>query len=386
MADAARKDTGARGLAAAFKAEAESAVAEAERASAPPKPAAVNAGKKSDSTSDPANAAKGFGEGTAVLRGRIEIDLENRIPALDSFRASAFMAQDKGDPGRKIFALVCDPKVPIRGKPLDALRGRLHKNVLSVVVDGVISPKGVDQSRLAIVFDRPIERTLADLLAERQGRPLEERVLTNQILPQLLAALRELEEIGVTHRGIRPENIFYGDDSRETLVLGDFLTVPPGRMQPSIYEPIETAQAMPEGHGIGTGKSDVYALGVTMLSLLTGVDPRAQWEDAKLIAERLTNGSYTAIIKETRLPPAIQELLRGTMSDDLEERWDLDEIDGWIRGRRSSPERIVLSRRATQPMNFDGRAITHDLELVDAFFRNPVGPARSSERRSSKSG
>ena len=340
--------------------------------------AAGPAPKRTASGSPPTGAektspqgARSFGEGMAVLRGRIEIDLDKRIPRPDSGRAPAFAASDKGDPGRALFALVCDPGVPHRSKPLEALRGRLHKNLLSVVVDGVLSPKGADGSRLAIVLERPQGRTLAEVL-KKAGKGLGERVVIGDILPQLLAALRDLDEAGTPHRGLRPDNIFFADKAEEILTLGDFITVPPGFFQPVAYEPLESAQAMPSGRGPGTMASDIYALGVTVLTLLSGTDPRDRWDDDELNVARLTQGSITALVGNLRFPPAILELLRGTLSDDPEQRWDLDEIDGWTRGRRGLTKRVVLSRRAVQPLMFNGRGYTYDLELVHAFVRNPV--------------
>ena len=307
---------------------------------------------------------------TALLRGRVEIDLETRLRHRESGEALAFAAEDRGDKGRPMFALVCKHGVPYRQKPLSELKGKLQKNLLSVVTDGLIPVPGTDDLRLVVVLERPEGMNLAEALADR-GKPFDERTVMQDYLPQLLSALRELEAIGVAHRGIRPDNVYFTDVKGETLALGDFITVPPGSQQPSVFEPLESAQAMPDGRGNGTMLHDTFALGVLLLTLLTGSVPGEGKDPDTLMDERLTKSSYTALAGNYNVSATIGDLLLGLMCDDVSERWGLDEIDAWMRGQRLSPRRSVPAKRGIRVFPFMGKDHTYDLELAAALFRHP---------------
>ena len=54
-----------------------------------------------------------------------------------------------------------------------------------------------------------------------------------------------MERLGLTHRAIRPDNLFFLDEAREILVMGDCVTAPAGFHQPPLLEPIERTMASP---------------------------------------------------------------------------------------------------------------------------------------------
>ena len=156
--------------------------------------------------------------GKALLRGRIEIDLGARLREFEAGDARVFATLDHGDKKRPMMAYVCRCGVPIRNKPLAALKGKMHNNLLSIVTDGLIPVPGSDELRFAVVLERPEGVSLAETMVER-GKPFGERTVVNDYLPQFLAALRELEAAGVTHRAIRPDNVFFADAKGEILAL-----------------------------------------------------------------------------------------------------------------------------------------------------------------------
>ena len=314
--------------------------------------------------------------GKALLRGRIEIDLGARLRAFEAGDTRVFATLDQRDTNRPMMAYVCRCGVPVRNKPLAALKGKMHKNILSVVTDGLIPVPGSDELRFAVVLEKPEGMSVAEALVER-GKPFDERKVGQEFLPQFVAALRELETAGVTHRALRPDNVFFTDAAGETLALGEFITSPAGSCQPPAFEPLESALAMPEGRGIGTMLHDTYALGVTLLSMLSGSIPGEGQDPDELVEERLTQSSFTALAARFKASATTLDLLRGLMCDDISERWGLDELDAWIRGRRFATKRAVLSKRAIRPFSFESRDHTYDLALAAAFARHPKEAAKA---------
>ena len=313
----------------------------------------------------------------ALLSGRIEIDLDEHLREFETVDVSVFFAFDqRDDEGGTMMAYVCRSGVAVRNDPLAAVTGKMLRNVLSVVANGLISVPGSDQLWLAVVLERPLGGSLAEAMIDR-GKPFDEHVVLQDFLPQFVAALRDLQAAGVTHRAIRPGNVFFVDADHEKLVLGEFITSPAGSCQPPVFEPLESALAMPDGRGAGTMRYDTYALGVTLLSLLTGSTPGDGQDPDELIEERLTQSSFTALAGGFKMSVATLDLLRGLLCDDVSERWDLNEIDAWMRGRRSTTNRAVLSQRANRPFAFESREHTYDLALAAAFARHPKDSAEA---------
>lgn len=314
--------------------------------------------------------------GKALLHGRIEIDLSARLREFEAGDARVFATLDQRDPGRPMMAYVCRCGVPVRNKPLAALKGKMHKNLLSVVTDGLIPVPDSDELLFAVVLEKPEGLSVAKAVVER-GKPFDERTVGQDFLPQFLAALRELETAGVTHRAIRPDNVFFAGANGETLVLGEFITSPAGSCQPPAFEPIESALAMPAGRGLGTMLHDTYALGVTLLSMLSGSISGEGQDPDELMEERLTQSSFTAIAGSFKASATTLDLLRGLMCDDVAERWGLDEIEAWLRGRRFATKRAVLSQRAIRTFVFESHDHTYDLALAAAFARHPKEAAKA---------
>ena len=71
--------------------------------------------------------------GTVLLRDRYLIDSDSPLPQLDSPSAKAFSVEDRRDPARKLFALICTPGLPPRAGVMALLRGCNIRGVLPLV-------------------------------------------------------------------------------------------------------------------------------------------------------------------------------------------------------------------------------------------------------------
>jgi hypothetical protein len=131
--------------------------------------------------------------------------------------------------------------------------------------------------------------------------------------------LDRLHQRRVTHRAIRPDNLFRPGPG-EPVTLGCAWAAPPASLQPALYEPPYSAMCLPSGRGDGGIADDVYALGVTLLVLVLGRVPLAELDDAAIIRRKLEVGSYAALVGDERLPPIIADLVRGMLAEDPEHR------------------------------------------------------------------
>ena len=81
--------------------------------------------------------------------------------------------------------------------------------------------------------------------------------ITRRILGPIVLSLAYFSQRGLTHRTIRPENIFWDGEEQNFVMLGDCVTGLPSVYQSMIIETIEFAMTPSYARGPGqTGKSD----------------------------------------------------------------------------------------------------------------------------------
>lgn len=176
-----------------------------------------------------------------------------------------------------------------RADSVDRLRleaqalARLRHPNLVAVTDFSVTPNGIP----FLVMERLAGNTVFDERSRRGALPIAEAI---DIARQTLAGLRVVHEAGIVHRDIKAANLFLcdGPPGKRTVKLLDFgiakvlATAPHGRAP----EPLRYPTA--EGVTVGTprclspeqarggaidARTDVYAVGVLLYSLLVGAGP-----------------------------------------------------------------------------------------------------------------
>ncbi|MEH2337124.1 protein kinase domain-containing protein [Nostoc sp.] len=145
--------------------------------------------------------------------------------------------------------------------------------------------------RLFLVEDYVAGQTYRTLLAERQavGKTFTEAEVL-QLIQLLLPVLEHIHSRGIIHRDISPENIILRDsDAKPVLIdfgvvkeLAERLRSPNSRMPETTvgklgYSPSEQMQT-----GGAYPSSDLYALAVSAIVLLTGKEPRDLFDENQL--------------------------------------------------------------------------------------------------------
>lgn len=310
------------------------------------------------------------------LGDRFEIYPDRPLAELRSPSAAAFVAVDRERTTASLFALVCDAVLPPRLDMLTTLHSLRADALLLPQEWGVVDGLPAGRRSFAVVFDRPTGGRLVSSHTQ-QVTPLHEDELVHHVLPPLVASLRELFSAGLTHRAIRPDNLFFRDSTRRLLALGDCVSAPCGALQPLAYETIEAGMAVPAGRGAGTPADDLYSLGAVIVYLLLGGNPVARMSDEQLLAEKIGRGSYYALLGNERLSSSVVEVLRGLLTDDPRERWTVQDLEMWLGGRRTSPRQPAMVRRAARPYEFTGQSFYTARALAHGFSRDPLNAARA---------
>jgi hypothetical protein len=193
-----------------------------------------------------------------------------------------------------------------------------------------------------------------------------EKVLMDLVLRPVAQVLDSLHSRKLTHRAIRPNNVFQSAPG-QPVTLGAAWSAPPAMHQPVVFESPDSAMCDPAGRGDGTIADDVYSLGVLMLTLLGGKIPMANMDDATIIRWKLDLGSFAALTREIPLSGSFAELLRGMLAEDPEHRplpgLLLDTAK--LRGRRVAAR---PARRSQRPLMLNDIAVFDARMLAYALF------------------
>jgi len=303
------------------------------------------------------------------LAERYEIQPSAPIPALNGVGGNAYTAKSLREKRIEPFAIICHASILPRMDVCSTVASLDNGTHMRLLDWGLVDWPQDRGRRYCLVFERPGGRRLMNALTDVID-PMPDEQITRQIVHPLVSALKEMSGRGVVHGAIRPTNLYFRDLASGGLMLGECVSAQPGYGQSVLLETVERGMSAPAGRGTGTAADDMYSLGVTLLILALGRNPVAGLDDEAIVQAKIERGSYPALVQQHRLPLAINEVVRGLLVDDPKQRWNLNDLDLWVAGRRLSPKQPQISRRAARPMEFQGQEYWHCRTLARGFARH----------------
>jgi eukaryotic-like serine/threonine-protein kinase len=308
------------------------------------------------------------------------------------FGGAAVFAARRADGAGEFVAIEVAAGMPPRANALEDVLHAPLPGVIAPLAHGAAQPEGRKPAYF-VICPAPPGPSLA---AHR--RSWSEAALIGEVLRPAAAVLERLATRALTHRSIRPDNLFQGA-AGEPVVVGPAWAAPPASQQPALFEPPYVAICHVAGRGEGTIADDVYALGVVLAVLALGREPMAGLDPEAIVRQKLALGSYAAIVGEERLPGALADIVRTMLAEDPAHRPSpavlLDIAPG--RTLRSTAERAA--RRAAQPLVvgteevFDTRALACAINaapqqgvrllrlgVVDRWLRRSLGDSALAHR------
>ena len=303
------------------------------------------------------------------LRDRYEIAVDEPLSNFDNPPAVAYRVRHVRDDRRSLIGLVCDPKMPSRLDLISPL-SRIDAPYFMNIKDwGIVDWPPEGRRCPVFIFDRPEGGRLLSSLDD-SFEPMREEAIVDMFVNPVYQVLREFRERDIMHRAIRPTNIYTGGSSSGRFMIGECVSAAPAIAQPIVFEPIESCLCMAAGRGAGTLADDLYAVGVTILTLLTGHSPCQGMSDEEILEAKLSKGSYGALAQQTRITLTVMEALRGLLNDDPVERWTLDDLGMWANGRRGSPIQQSVEARAARSFSFMNKDHYTCRELAQTMSTN----------------
>ncbi len=311
----------------------------------------------------PNDASTSGPDAGSLVAGLFRIDFDHSLTDAAGGQP-AFAAHAEATAGLgTLMAVRVQPGLPARPRALAALA--------AVPIANLLVPLGHGPARMPSG-----EMGYFVICPAPQGQPLSatqdpwsEHDLIEHLLKPAASVLREMQARSVTHRAIRPDNLFRAGP-RDYVTFGCAWAAPPAYRQTALLEPPYVAACLPAGRGDGTIADDIYALGVVMAMLALGQDPMAGMDDEAIIRRKLDVGSYTAVVGAQRMPVAIAELVRGMLADDPEHRPSPALLSDPMAARA---RRIAARppRRAQRPIEVGQAEIWTARTLAHAILREP---------------
>jgi hypothetical protein len=231
------------------------------------------------------------------------------------------------------------------------LSGDDLQGVIKLIDSGMAEWSSLDQWCQILIFERPLGgRVLTTITSDIQE--YHKIDIIRAVLEQGASALQYLQLRGHIHRAVRPDNLFFRDAEKQDIILGEFMTAPPGFDQPLAFETAERGMASEGGRGRGNVSDDFYALGATVAFLQQAVNPVKGMTREQLIHAKITRSSYQTLVGGNLLTSTLLEPMRGLLEDDAGQRWDFDSYDLWASGRRVPAGQAPTRRRSPRPLKF----------------------------------
>jgi hypothetical protein len=308
-------------------------------------------------------------DGRIMLSEDIEIYPHRPCPHLASPGTMAFEAKDRRQVGDQI-ALLCGRATIPRITNIGSYKNLKDTAILRLIDAGIVEWTPEGRQRFAFIFDKPPHRKLMDTIEAKPHRFTEDRVIASLVQP-VLQTLQNLRNIELVHGAINPMNIYLtGAEGAESAMLGECLTSAPSYRQHAMFEPIERAMAQPAGRGTGTGKDDMYAFGICVALAVRGENFFAGKTEEQIIRAKLEDGTYALVVGGARLPGGLSEFLRGVLSDDEAQRWDVEDTARWLEGRRLTAKQPRALFNAARPFIFRDEKFWDLRSLAYVFSRN----------------
>ena len=207
----------------------------------------------------------------------------------------------------------------------------------------------LDGSAVYITMEFIEGRSLRQILEGGAGLTLDRGI---QVTRQICAALREAHTHGIVHRDLKPENVML--DESGTVKIMDFGIARALNMGHTVTgavlgTPAYMAPEQAAGQRIDL-RADIYALGLVLYELCTGVAAFAADTPVALALKQVREMPMRPRALEPSLPPIFEKVILKCLNKSPDERYQsIDEVDSALaealETQRNATERIIESPR-----------------------------------------
>ena len=302
------------------------------------------------------------------LKERYIINYNEPLGYMDMNGGRAYRVNDRIDKERLLFALICDKETAPRHSVLPYIKSIKTPNMLTLVEYGVVTEPENNTKVMALIYQQPLGGRVID---DSQSSFLNDENKAISFLSDILSSIQTLHSYGITHRAIRLDNLFYLDEAKEKVVLGDCVGSFPAYYQPSVYEPIESLMVKKEGRGNGHTKDDIYSLAVTALFLFLGKENGIDLTAHELLSLKMKKSSYTILSGQDKIPIMLANILRGMLNDDPDARWNISYTLNLLTNKPAKITHSSPTDVTKKAFNIGGQKYYTQRDVAYGILQNP---------------
>ena len=260
-----------------------------------------------------------------------KIHLNEEILELSNEFCKYYYATDTEEQ-EEYFAIVFENNFVPSIKNIDFLYNHPIDGLNKIVNYSVVRLSSTKEERLVVLVESyNLENTLEAYLEKNKSIDATE---LEKLVTSITGVLMDLQDARIFCCSINPTNIIMQDGA--FLMLREFVDAYPDFYQKEQYLAPELAECHPAARFIESTKSDIYALGITMLQAYTA---RSHWNDHKQMHDyniaRFENTTYKYLLSRTKLPDKLRVFFKWTTRDDAAMRWKTTNLKEWLDGKIS---------------------------------------------------
>lgn len=316
------------------------------------------------------------------LPDNYKILVNSPLAELDSPYGRAFDVSDSNQ-GGSYYAVILPNSVPIRFAVIQKLKSIYQIGFCNIVDSGFVDISNGQFGNFAVIVERPMGATLNTLIEEtKKTRPeiakkewyFDDDFITHKIVKPIVDVIKAFQDNGVSHGLINIDNVYYQplEGGLGKIYLKEPVSEPCGFSQKHQYEPMHRAQAMLLGKGEATIKDDFFALGVLVFNMLFGRMPGDNLDQQSLTSIRLERGSYITYLAKDDVSPRMADLLKGLLNDIPEDRWGVNNLRDWIKGKRFNLIKPTMRKESIRSYEFKGMGHNNSRSLANTYQQNWV--------------
>ncbi len=266
-----------------------------------------------------------------IIDNVFKIHLNEEILELSNEFCKYYCATDIEE--QEYFAIIFENNFIPNIRNIDFLYKNPIEGLNKIINYSVVRLSSTKEERLVVLVEsyNP-QNTLEAYLEKNKSINATE---LEEIVTNLTNILMNLQDAGIFCCSINPSNIIMQDGS--FLALREFIDSYPNFYQKEQYLAPEIIECHPAARFVKSTKSDIYALGVTMLQAYTS---RSHWNDHKKIHDynvaRFENTTYKYLLSRVKLPEKLRIFFKCTLRDDASMRWKTSNLKEWLDGNITS--------------------------------------------------
>lgn len=282
----------------------------------------------------------------------------------------------------KLYFEFSNPKEEPNGETLKRIKGITDPDILRLHDFGV----GADKYQGRYCYEISDYAEGGDLFSVKDLKSkYNPRFIEQIIIPEIFKGIKKLHSHKIYHCDLKPSNIFYLDQKRTDIVIGDYgsgkafdLETEKDGRKTSTVKGTELYLSPEQARGIISEKNDYYSFGVILLHLLY---PESIASDSNLRQvnkqklERVMERQYNSmpIIDYDAKHQRLNNLIEGLTLINHNNRWGRVEVEKWLKGEEVEVKYKTSKADSVQPIKLGYATIRTSKDFVSVLETNANG-------------